>query len=224
MTYDLKLMVFDMAGTTIEDGGQVPAAFNAALGECGIALSDDQLADVRGAAKRDAIDALVARFGAPAWQGRSGEVYASFVKHLEREFAKGIACIPGAESTFAWLRERGTRIALTTGFDRDTARLLIDALGWRKLADAFICGDDVTRGRPAPYMIFRAMEATGVEDVRTVGVIGDTVLDLQAGANAGVKLNIGVLSGAHDRTRLAAQPHTHLIASVAALPALLGER
>jgi len=36
-----------------------------------------------------------------------------------------------------------------------------------------------------------------------------------------VRLNIGVLSGAHGRELLEAEPHTHLIVSVAELPALL---
>jgi phosphonatase-like hydrolase len=221
MIRNLQLFVFDMAGTTVEDGGQVPAAFAAALRECDIALRDEELANVRGASKREAIAELVARHAAAAWQGRSGEVYASFVRHLEREFGRGVKPIEGAEATFDFLRSQGIRIALTTGFDRDVAGMLLDALRWRSRADAYLCGDDVPRGRPAPYLVFQAMAATGVDCVHQVGAVGDTTLDLQAGYNAGVKLNIGVLSGAHDRARLSAQPHSHLIGSVAQLPYLL---
>ena len=220
MAHGIKLMVFDMAGTTVEDGGQVPVAFNAALGECGIALTDEQLAAVRGASKREAIAELVARHASPAWHGRAEHVYASFVRHLQREFAHGVKALPGAEETFDYLREHGIGIALSTGFDRDIAALLLDALGWRAKADYFVCGDDVPRGRPAPYLIFRAMEATGIDSVHDVATVGDTVLDLQAGYNAGVRLNIGTLSGAHDRAKMLREPHTHLVASVAELPAL----
>jgi hypothetical protein len=35
-----------------------------------------------------------------------------------------------------------------------------------------------------------------------------------------VRWNIGVLSGAHERSTMAAGPHTYLLASVADLPAL----
>ena len=221
MMADLQLMVFDMAGTTVRDGGQVPAAFAQALRECDIDLSDDQLANVRGASKREAIAELVARHAGPAWQGRADEVYVSFVRHLEREFGAGVEPIAGAEETLRFLRSHGIRIALTTGFDREVAGMLLDALRWRDLADAFVCGDDVVRGRPAPYLIFQAMQATGVDCVHRVGALGDTALDLQAGYNAGVKLNLGALSGVHDRARLSAQPHTHLLGSVAELPRLL---
>jgi phosphonatase-like hydrolase len=222
MAHGIRLMVFDMAGTTVEDGGQVPAAFRTALAECGMTLTDTELTAIRGASKREAIADLVSRHASAAWQGRADEVYASFVRHLEREFSSGVRALPGAETTFAHLRARGIKIALTTGFDRDTAGLLLDALRWKTKADAWLCGDDVPRGRPAPYLIFRAMEATSVDCVHAVGAIGDTVLDLQAGYNAGVRLNIGTLSGAHGREQMQREPHTHLIAGVAELPALLG--
>ena len=61
------------------------------------------------------------------------------------------------------------------------------------------------------------METTGVHNVRRVANVGDTVLDLQSACNAGVRWNIGVLSGAHDRPALEGTPHTHIIVSVADL-------
>ncbi len=65
------------------------------------------------------------------------------------------------------------------------------------------------------------MEATGIHRVSRVATVGDTALDLQAGDNAGVGLNIGVLSGAHRREQLERAPHSHLLPGVGALPDLL---
>jgi phosphonatase-like hydrolase len=112
-------------------------------------------------------------------------------------------------------------VALNTGFDREITGLLVSSLGWEgEAVDVVVCGDDVGRGRPAPDLIFRAMEAAGVSDARQVMNVGDTVLDLQAGHNAGVRWNVGVLSGAHGREVLEREPHTHLLDSVASLPGL----
>ena len=75
--------------------------------------------------------------------------------------------------------------------------------------------------RPAPYLIFHAMEATGVTDVRRVLTAGDTPNDLAAGMNAGAGFVVGVTTGSFTRAQLEAEPHTHILDSVAAVPALL---
>jgi len=217
---DLELVIFDMAGTTIEDHGQVPDAFTAALAEHGVNATREQVRGVRGASKREALLRLIP--AGPAHAQRAEAAYASFRVHLARLYAsEGVRAIPGATSAFHSLRDRGVRVALNTGFDRATTALLLSALGWGDgMVDAIVCGDDVTQGRPAPDLIFRAMEAVGVSNVQQVANIGDTTLDLEAGHNARVRWNIGVLSGAHDRQALESAPHTHLISSVAELPQL----
>ncbi len=214
---DLELVIFDLAGTTIEDRGQVPDAFTAALAEHGINVTREQVKGVRGASKREALLRLIP--AGPEQAQRAEEAYASFRAHLARRFTSaGVRAIPGSVSVFRSLHERGIRVALNTGFDRETTALLLSALGWAHgMVDAIVCGDDVRQGRPAPDLIFRAMEAVGVDNVQQVANIGDTTLDLEAGHNAGVRWNIGVLSGAHDRQSLENAPHTHLISSVAEL-------
>ncbi|HJZ81291.1 MAG TPA: phosphonatase-like hydrolase [Pyrinomonadaceae bacterium] len=217
---NVELVVFDLAGTTVEDRGEVPAAFAGALAEHGIAVSGEQLHSVRGASKRQAVLLFIPP--GPERPLRAAVVYDSFRELLAQRYrADGVHPIAGAASTFQTLRERGVRVALNTGFDRETTALLLDALGWGgKFFDAVVCGDDVAQGRPAPYLIFHAMEATGASSVQRVANVGDTTLDLLAGHNAGVRWNIGVVSGAHKRPQLEEAPHTHLLTSVAELPDL----
>lgn len=208
-----------MAGTTVVDDGQVPEAFRAALAGHGVAVGPGDIRDVRGAAKRQAILDLLPP--SADREQKAERVLASFREHLAKLYQGRVREIPGAAGVFSWLRGRGIRVALNTGFDRDTARMLLGTLGWDgKTVDAIVCGDDVARGRPAPDMIFRCMELTGVASAESVANVGDTMLDLQAAHNAGTGWNIGVLTGAHERKLMAAQPHTHLLASVAELPAL----
>jgi phosphonatase-like hydrolase len=219
---EVELVIFDLAGTTVEDRGEAPDAFAGALAEHGIEVSPEQLNAVRGSSKRQAVLDLVP--DGPGRRDRAAAVYESFRERLTMRYrSDGVRPVAGAASTFRWLRERGVRVALNTGFDRETTALLLDALGWDgRAVDAVACGDDVSRGRPAPYLIFRAMEAAGASSVRRVANVGDTVLDLRAGHNAGVRWNVGVLSGAHGRAALEVEPHTHLLASVAELPGLWG--
>ncbi|RPJ40750.1 MAG: HAD family hydrolase, partial [Deltaproteobacteria bacterium] len=114
------------------------------------------------------------------------------------------------------------RIALTTGFYRKVADMILQKVGWNSdTVEASICSDEVAMGRPAPYLIFRAMESTGITDVRRVVNIGDTTLDLLSAVNAGVLGNVGVLTGTQTILHLGKVQHTHIIPSVAELPELL---
>ncbi len=51
----VKLVVFDLGGTIIEDAGHVPAAFEAALRRHGFPVSAAEIARWRGASKRETI-------------------------------------------------------------------------------------------------------------------------------------------------------------------------
>jgi phosphonatase-like hydrolase len=148
--------------------------------------------------------------------------YVDFRSLLENHYReRGVSPIPGAHSTFLWLRERNIEIATTTGFYRELNDLILDQAGWREMFRASISSSDVAQGRPAPDMILRAMETTGIADPAQVINVGDTPLDLQAGTNAGVRGVIGVLTGVHGRERLQREPHTHILSSVADLPSLV---
>jgi len=222
MNPEIRLVVFDLAGTTVRECAQVAAAFKKALSQHGISVTDHELASVRGASKREAIGRFI-----PEGSDRLDCVnaaYAAFREHLVSMFrAHGVHPVEGAEVVFRQLRAAGVRVALNTGFDRDVTTLVLEALQWRdNVVDTVICGEDVAEGRPAPYLIFRAMETTRVRSVHHVMNVGDTTLDLQAGHNAGVHWNIGVLSGAHDRNALQQAPHTHLLESVADLQRFVG--
>ena len=214
------LVVCDLAGTTIYDRGEVPAAFEQALREAGLAFDAAEVSAWRGASKREVVDRLVAR------QDGGGtiepeRVYRRFRELLLQRLAEaGPLSLPGVHETLVRLKADRCRLAATTGFDRDVVETILAAVPWAELLDAWVCGDDVPRGRPAPFMIFRAMERCGVVDVRRIAVVGDTRLDLEAGWNAGAGWRIGVLTGAHDRATLAAAPHTHLCDAVTAVPSL----
>lgn len=214
------LVVFDLSGTTVMDAGQVPAAFSAALKEHGLEASADQIHRVRGASKREAIRQFVP--DTPERSVVAGRIYDTFSLRLMHSFRSGgIREVEGAEHLFAWLRLRGICVALNTGFDREITTTLLASLKWdRGLMDAVVCGDDVRRGRPAPDLIHRAMQSTGVANSKLVANVGDTVLDLEAGYNAGVGWNIGVLTGAHDATDLQQAPHTHILDSILQLRTL----
>jgi phosphoglycolate phosphatase-like HAD superfamily hydrolase len=70
-------------------------------------------------------------------------------------------------------------------------------------------------------MLFHAMERARVENVAQVVAVGDTPLNLQAGTSAGLRSVVEVLTGVGTADQLSAELHTHIVPSVADIPALL---
>ena len=217
-----ELVIFDFAGTLLRDDGAVLAAYRRALNVHGIAFSEAELAERRGAAKRAVFRELAGRPAQDAASdAKADRALADFEAALRQEYTVGeVAPIEGAESTVRWFRERGTKVALTSGFDRGLVELLVERLGWGALFDRVLAAEDAPAGRPAPFLIFRAMMDLGVQNVVRVAVVGDTPLDLAAAQNARAGWIVGVLSGAHGLETMGSTSHTHLLRSVAQLPEL----
>jgi phosphonatase-like hydrolase len=221
----IRLVIFDIGGTIIEDHGEVVASFCAALAANGLPASEAEIKELKGSSKRDVIKKFVERQWGNVDAGNEDRIrkaYGDFRTELENRFSNGgVKPIPGAESAFAWLKAHDIVCATTTGFYRSVTDRILDAAGWRAKFAANICSDDVKVGRPSPYMIFHAMEASGIDNVRHVLNVGDTPLDIQAGTRAGVLGVIGVLSGVHKEARLSQECPSYLIPSVADMPSLI---
>ncbi|MGF6832785.1 phosphoglycolate phosphatase [Paenarthrobacter sp. TE4293] len=221
----IKLVACDMAGTTIDEHGDVYLALARCVEETGVTTTPEAVQEWMGADKVEAITALIEAGGGTAHPATVAAAFKRF-KELLVEFydANPPVALEGVEDAFRELRSQGIKVALTTGFSRDVAEPLLERLGWSvdedNLLDTVVCSDDVAAGRPAPHMIHRAMELTGVQDVRAVIAAGDTVNDLAAANNAGVTA-VGVLTGKLGRDDLAAHPHHHILDGVKDIPALL---
>ena len=220
----ISLVVFDMAGTTVEDSGLVEQSFLAADRHAGLSKTDADreemlryVSDTMGQSK-----IVVFRHLA---RGNEEQAQAAN-KEFERSYAQLVAegnCspIPGAEEVITSLRSRGIKTALTTGFAKETQTAIIDALGWQNLADVVLCPSQGVRGRPYPDMPLTALMQTETDSVQSMIVLGDTSSDVISGLRAGARASIGVLTGAHDTAQLSAAGATHILNSVADLPSLV---
>lgn len=217
-----ELAAFDIAGTTIDDRSLVYDALSEAVTSYGVDVADTDLQHNMGTEKHAALEALLRAGGQDPDAACIDEAYDRFVAALRRLYGEQPpVAMPGVEQALRRVRAAGFKVALTTGFTRDVADMVLDGVGWRVgpledggMIDALVTADEVAAGRPAPYMIFRAMERTGVVDVRRVVVAGDTGADLVAGTRSGAGLVAGVLSGSGSRETLEASPHTHVLPSV----------
>jgi phosphonatase-like hydrolase len=221
-TKPIRLVVLDVGGTLIEDHGEVPEAMHNALTKRGVDVSFAEIGEWRGASKRGMVRHFVElrKTAQPNREALIAAIYDDFSKQVNVAYAN-VRPIAGAEDCVRKLRAAGFLVATSTGFDRPLTAKVFAHLGWRDYFVATVTSDDVVDGRPSPFMLFHAMEAAHVDSVAEVVAVGDTPLDLQAGANAGLRGVIGVTSGAATEERLRKEPYTHILPSVAELPDLL---
>ena len=205
----IKLVVFDWAGTTIDFGCMAPAgAFVATFAAKGV---DVTLAEARGPMglhKKDHIRAMLRTESVGAkWKAASGrdwteddvdDLYRDVTPRQVEAAARYSDLIPGVVEAVAELRARGIKVAATTGYFREAADVVLAAAKRQGYEPDFnICADDVPAGRPAPWMIFRCMEALNVYPPAAVIKVGDTIIDMEDGRNAGC-WSVGVFDSSNE--------------------------
>ncbi|WP_328910336.1 phosphonatase-like hydrolase [Streptomyces sp. NBC_00234] len=222
-THDL--IVLDMAGTTVADGGLVEQAFAAAAKRLGVepgsAEHAEKLAHVRATMGESKISVFRHLFGD---EDRAQQANTAFEEAYGDLVDGGlVAPVPGAREAIEELKAAGRTVVLSTGFARPTQDAILGALGWQDLAALTLCPADAGgRGRPYPDMVLAAFLRTGaVDGVRDVVVAGDTSYDMLSGVRSGAGIVAGVLTGAHDKERLELHGATHVLGSVAELPDLI---
>jgi 2-aminoethylphosphonate-pyruvate transaminase len=228
-TSDVDLVVFDMAGTTVHDGDAVNDSLRGALqaiAQC--TVTRDQVNLVMGIQKPVAIRSLLGdSTGRPPSEQLVDRVHDDFVSRMLNYYKTSpiVREIDGVSDLFKTLKSMGIKVGIDTGFNRAVAQVIIDRLGWEKngLIDVSVTADEVVAARPAPFMVYRCMEKTGVTKVARVVKVGDTPSDLYEGTNAGCGLVVGVTEGSHTAAEMQPHPHTHLIPTVKDLPRVLIE-
>ena len=95
------------------------------------------------------------------------------------------------------LREKGLKIGSTTGYTSQMMEQVLPRaaeLGYE--ADCVVTPDVTGASRPTPFMLFECMRRLNVYPPEAVVKVGDTVVDIQEGKNAGA-WSVGILTGSN---------------------------
>ena len=224
----IKLVVFDIAGTTLKDDHKVTAVFKKTFSKFGYAIPAEHIDPLMGYEKSYAIRYVLETMTAhkPVQDNLVYAIHQEFVSQMILFYQQeNLEVLPHVEETFTALRQEGIKIGINTGFSRDIAQTIISRLGWEKnnLIDILVASDEVPLGRPEPFMIHSMMHSLGITDPLQVAKVGDTEVDIREGQNAGCKYVIGVTTGIFSRGELETYHPTHIIDDVAELIAIVKE-
>lgn len=229
---NLQLVVFDMAGTTVKDANEVQNCFFTAAESTGLQSKENQIVSMMGWSKKRVFQTLWREQigeGHPDYAIKVDNSYAKFQEVLEDHYqTQPVEPTEGCLKLFTWLKSQNIKIALNTGFYREVTNIILYRLGWdqglnsnyvgseNSIIQASVTPSEIynSEGRPAPYMIQKAMYKLGVKDPKTVITVGDTPSDLEAGINANCLLSLGVTNGTHTKEQLEQYPNDGLLSSL----------
>ncbi|MEE4112096.1 MAG: HAD family hydrolase [Desulfobacteraceae bacterium] len=234
----LSMIMFDLSGTTVHDDTGVRDCLYRAAREFDLQTTPDEILLHMGTNKIHLYQFLLARSQGENIELKDFEkiqdagtyemakkIFDRYEELMIRHYRTEVREIPGAADTFRWCHEHGIKVATDTGFHRKITEAIMDGLGWigDGLVDISVDVESIPggRGRPAPFMIFHAMEHLNVQSVHEVIKVGDTPADMLEGRNAGCRGVVGVLTGPRQVGDWGKYRHTHVIPSVKELPKLI---
>ncbi len=214
----MELVVFDIAGTTVKDNGEIATAFQSALNDFGYEVPVSKINPLMGYKKTEAIKKMLAEF-----EPEANKITEEHIKRIHDRFLKlmihyyttaaEITPLPNVEAVFAALKEKQIKIGLDTGFSKEITGIIIERLGWMKdqKIDVVISSNEVKAGRPFPYMIEEIMRKTNVKNPKKVIKTGDTEADIFEGKNAGCLYSVAITTGAFTREELSVYEPSFII-------------
>ena len=205
----INLVVFDLAGTTVDYGCIAPvAAFIEGFRMMEVPITLTQARAPMGMEKRAHIKAIAAQQDvSDRWQQVHGRgvteadvdvMYEAFTPLLLDVLPGHCELIPGVQDTVNWLDQQGIPFAATTGYFDKAAEIVLqqaEKQGFRP--HVAVGATEVAAGRPAPWMIYRCMEILDVYPPWKVLNVGDTAVDVASGRNAGT-WSVGVAASGNE--------------------------
>jgi phosphonoacetaldehyde hydrolase len=197
MSFAVKAVVFDWAGTMVDFGCMAPVrALKAVFASEGLALSAEEARRDMGKAKLDHLRALMAdpevaarwsvAKGAAGSEADVERLYRKLELAMKAEAAKSSRLIPGAAEVAEALRGLGVRIGSGTGYTREMmADILKSAAEQGYAPEVVVCAGETPSGRPAPLMTWKALIALDAWPARACIKVDDAPVGIEEGRLAG---------------------------------------
>ena len=209
MVRAIKGVILDWAGTTVDFGCFAPVnVFLEVFRSRDIEITLEEARIPMGLLKVDHIRAILdmervsrlweEKYGRPHTDQDVKDIYMEFEPALIKILPNHADLLDGVIESCDELRSEGIKIGSTTGYTASMMNVLssyVREKGYEP--DALITAEEVSAGRPYPWMIFKNMEKLKIFPPRSIIKVGDTVIDIMEGLNANV-WSVGVIVGSSE--------------------------
>ncbi|HEY8948246.1 MAG TPA: phosphonoacetaldehyde hydrolase [Rhizomicrobium sp.] len=197
MSFPVKAVVFDWAGTMIDFGCMAPVrALVDVFEEEGLSLSVEEARRDMGKAKIDHLRAIFDNAAvAVRWQTLKGRkaseadierIYHKLVPAMRAAATETAQLIPGAVDVVEELRRLGVKIGSGTGYTREMmAGILPHAAAQGYAPDVVVCAGETPSGRPAPLMAWKALIELDAWPAQACIKVDDAPVGIEEGKLAG---------------------------------------
>jgi phosphoglycolate phosphatase len=138
---------------------------------------------------------------------------------VEMTAAQAGTLIPRAKATLRSLRERGVKVGIITRNCEDAVRKVFPDID--DFCDVLVSRNSVRRVKPHPEHLTQVVELLKTS-VKNSVVVGDHVIDVQAGKRVGVK-TVGVLTGRTKKEEFEKAGADYILREASEVCELLGE-
>jgi phosphonoacetaldehyde hydrolase len=194
----VKGAILDWAGTTVDYGSFAPTAvFLKLFASRRVSIKVEHARAPMGLMKKDHLRAIAFHPEvAQMWETIHGqrvseadidEMFIDFVPMQMQCLTEYADVIPGVPQAMASFREMGLKVGSTTGYTRPMMEVLVPAARANGYApDSWVSATDVPAGRPYPWMAYQNLIQMQVYPPEACVKIGDTLVDIEEGLNAGM--------------------------------------
>ena len=163
----MKLLICDMAGTTIQENGIVYKTLYDTIKCIKPKLKTSEIDNFHGFNKVEVMAHFVKEKNLDKIGSRLllNNMNKKFTNQLRQNYVSdpSVTLIhPDLPDYFNNLRNSGMKVALNTGYNKDIQELLINKLNLNNCIDDYISSSEVQRGRPYPHMIHALMNRNNI--------------------------------------------------------------
>ena len=197
-TGPVQSVILDWAGTAVDHGCLGPVAvFVDVFADAGICVTIGEARQFMGIAKKDHIRGMCRLPSVErAWKAKHGRtpdekdidrLYKDTTIRMVDTIANHSNPIEGVVETMEKLRAMDIKIGSSTGYVQEMMDVLVPIAKEKGYhPDAIVCSSDVPAGRPYPWMCFLNAMKLNTYPMEAMVKIGDTVVDIEEGLNAGM--------------------------------------